>query len=500
MASARVRLCAAVTGLGAAVAACTTVGPDFKPPADRAPVGYAMVGEAPPPGVVLSPEIRAAGPWWQALGSPELDATIRLALADSPTVAQARAKLERYQAAEREVSGERGPQVEATASAQRQKFNPASFGFRGSATGSPISEFGRARTFDLFSLGGRVSYDLDLFGGGRRREEAAAARTQQAAHEADAAYLALTANVALQAVRIAGLKGEIAALETIVADDRTLLDLAHKAYAIGGIPRITVTQVEAGLAEDEALLPPLRRQLDMARHQLALLVGKAPAEWTPPDFALTRLSAPASTPVSVPSALVRRRPDILAAEAELHAATAAIGAALADQYPNIRLSANGALSAVKPEDVISADASGWTLLGGLTAPIFDGGARKARTRQAEAQAREALARYRLTVLRAFVEVSDAMAALETDRQRLEGLTRAVAHSRESADVTLAAARLGARTATEVLQSRRQLDRDQRDLAQAQAQRLGDVVSLYAASAADWRTEALGEPNGVGPGR
>ena len=493
---------AVVVGLGLTLAACTTVGPDFKAPQpDSSLTGYAMAGEVAPTGVSLSPEVRSAGPWWQAFGSPALDEVMRLALADSPSVAEARAKLERYQAAEREAVGARKPEVEATASAQRQKFNPASFGFTGPASGSPASEFGRPRTFGLFQLGGRVSYDLDLFGGGRRRVESARARATQAGHEADAAYLALTANVAWQASRIAGLKGEIAALESIIADDRTLLDLAHKSYALGGVPRITVTQVETQLAEDEALIPPLRRQYDAARHQLALLVGQSPAAWTPPEFELAQLAVPVATPVSLPSALVRRRPDILAAEAELHAATAAIGAARADQYPNIRLSANGALAAVNPQDVISTDASGWTLLGGLTAPIFDGGARKARTRQAEAQAREALARYRLTVLRAFVEVSDAMAALETDRQRTEALTRAVSLSRESADVTLRAAQLGARTAAEVLQARRQLDRDRRDLAQAQAQRLSDLVSLYAASAADWRgREASEGRNGVGPGR
>ena len=493
------RLCAVVLGL--AVSGCMTVGPDFVRPEPDAATGYVMAGVTPPPTVSLSPEVRTGGPWWRALGSPALDEVMSLALADSPSVAEARARLERYQAAEREVTGERQPEVEATASAQRQKFNPASFGFKGSGAASPISEFGRARTFELFSLGGRVSYDLDLFGGGRRRVEEAGARVEQAAHEADAAYLALTANVAWQAVRIAGLKGEIAALESIVADDRTLLDLAHKAFAIGGIPQLTVTQVEAQLAEDEALIPALRRQHDAARHQLALLVGKPPSAWAAPAFELAQLTAPAATPVSLPSALVRRRPDILAAEAELHAATAAIGAARADQYPNIRLSANGALSAIKPEDVISSDATSWTLLGGLTAPLFDGGARKARTSQAEAAAREALARYRLTVLRAFVEVSDAMAALEADRQRVDALTRAVALSGKSADVTLDAARLGARTAGDVLQSRRELDRDRRDLAQAQAQRLGDLVSLYAASAADWRAgDTSGGPGGVGPGR
>ena len=257
----------------------------------------------------------------------------------------------------------------------------------------------------------------------------------------------------------------------------------------------------AQLAEEGALVPPLRRQHDAARRQLALLVGKSPALWSPPDFDLGELTVPATTPVSVPSTLVRRRPDILAAEAELHAATAEIGATLADQYPNIRLSANGALSAIKPEDVISSDSSGWTLLGGLTAPVFDGGARKARTRQAEAAAREALARYRLTVLRAFVEMSDAMGALETDRQRVDALTRAVSLSGESAEVTLQAARLGGRTALEVIQARRQLDRDRRDLAQARGQRLADLVSLYAASGADWRaTDVSGGQDGVSAGR
>ncbi len=494
----------AVSGL--ALSGCMTVGPDFKaPPSPSAASGYAMAGEAPAAAVRLDPEARTAGPWWQAFGSPALDQTVRLALADSPSVAQAKATLERYQAAERAAVGERGPEATATPSVQRQKFNPKSFGIKNQTTIPGFSGFS-GRTFDLFSLTGRVTYDLDLFGGGRRKVEEAGARTQQAAHEADAAFLTLSGNVALQAMRIAGLRAELEALERINADDRALLDLAYKAFDIGGIPRTTVTQVEAQLAEDEAILPPLRRQYDEARHQLALLVGKSPADWTAPDFDLARMTVPASVPVALPSALVRKRPDILAAEAELHAATAAIGVALADQYPSIRLSASGGFSGLTPGDVISPDASAWTLLGGVAAPLFDSGARKAKTKEAQAEAREALARYRVTVLRAFVEVSDAMAALQTDQTQLDALTRAVARSQEGADVTLAAARLGARTAGDVIQSRRQLYNDQRSLARAQAQRLSDLVDLYAASSADWRdaqTSAQGPgggPGGIAPGR
>ena len=137
-------------------------------------------------------------------------------------------------------------------------------------------------------------------------------------------------------------------------------------------------------------------------------------------------------PVSLPSNLIRQRPDILAAEADLHAATAAIGVKVADQYPNLRLSANGAFTALTPGDVISTDSTGYTLLAGLTAPLFDGGARKARTRAAEAEARVALARYRQTVLKAFTEVSDSMAALARDQEELDALAGAVAHSQQLA--------------------------------------------------------------------
>lgn len=498
--SARVLFCAGAVAAAATLAACTTVGPDFKPPASpSAAPGYAMAGERAPASVRLDPEARTAGPWWQAFGSLALDQTVRLALADSPGVEEAKATLERYQASEAEIAGDRKLQAELTSNAQRQKFNPNAFGFKGG--GAAFPGFGTARTFNLYSLGGRVSYDLDLFGGGRRQVEQAGARTEYAQRQADAAYLTLSGSVAIQAMRIAGLRDEIKAIEAITEDDRTLLGLAHKALDLGGIPRTTLTGVEAQLAEDEAVLPPLRREYDTARHRLALLVGKSPADWTAPDFDLAQMAVPATVPVSLPSGLIRQRPDILAAEADLHAATAAIGVKVADQYPNLRLSANGAFTALTPGDVISTDSTGYTLLAGLTAPLFDGGARKARTRAAEAEARVAMARYRQTVLKAFTEISDSMGALTRDQEELDALAGAVSHSQQLADDTLAAARLGARTAGDVIQSRRQLDRDLRNLAQARARQLSDFVSLYVASAADWRdTGTSGGPSGVGPGR
>lgn len=458
-----------------ALGACQTVGPDFKAPAAPAVTGYAMPGDPATAGVRLDPETRIAGPWWQAFGSPELDRTIRLALSDSPSVAEARATLERYQAEARAARGAQSPRVDANATAQRERINTQAFGF----TGFP------SPTISLYSVGGTVSYDLDLFGGARRRTEEARARAEAAARQADAAYLSLSGNVALQAMKVAGLRAQIAAIQAVVDDDRRTLDMVRAAQQAGGEAPSATTGAQAQLAEDEALIPPLQRELDAARHQLALLAGKSPAEWSPPDFDMADLATPAEIPVSLPSILVRRRPDILAAEAELHAATAAIGVAVANQYPDIRLSANLTQTAIKPENLFDGSSSGWNLLSGLTAPVFSGGALKAERHAAEAEARAALARYQQTVLRAFAQVSDALAALGTDDRQAAALTRAQAAAEAAVRDAESAYRLGGGPLIQVVDARRQLSRARRALAEAQAQRFADLVQLYAATAADW---------------
>jgi outer membrane protein TolC len=201
---------------------------------------------------------------------------------------------------------------------------------------------------------------------------------------------------------------------------------------------------------------------------------------------MDRLTAPAQVPVDLPSTLVRRRPDILAAEAELHAATAAIGVAVANQYPDIRLSANLTQAAIKPQNLFNYSSSGWNLLAGVTAPIAHGGTLKAERQAAEAEARASLARYQATVLRAFVQVSDALAALATDQEQVAALTR----SQETAEARLrdaqSAYRLGGGALIQVIDAQRQLSRARLALAEAQAQRFSDLVQLYAATAADWR--------------
>ena len=470
-----------------ALSACAAVGPNFKTPEGPKGAtagGYAMAGDPQAPGVRLAPETRAAGPWWQAFGSAELDRVVREALADSPTLAEANATLARAHQQAAAVRGQQLPQVDVNGSVQRERINIQQFGFTGAAFGGgPLQN----PEITLYSIGGNVGYDLDLFGGKRRATEAAVARAESAARQADAAYLTLSGNVAIQAMRAASLRAQIATAQQIVDDDRRILDMTHAAERAGSAAPSAIRTGEAQLAEDEALLPPLQRDLDTTRHQLALLVGKSPAEWSPPDFDLAGITAPADVPVSLPSELVRKRPDILAAEAELHAATADIGVAVANQYPSIHLTANIAQGAITPENLFNYNSSGWQLLAGVAQPIFHGGTLKAERKGAEAEARAALARYQQTVIRAFVQVSDVLAALGADQQEIDSLHRAEAASAASAKDAQTAYRRGGGTLLQVLDAQRQLNRARRASVQAEGQRLADLVQLYTATAADWRT-------------
>ena len=382
------------------------------------------------------------------------------------------------------VSGGLAPQVGANAGFERERINLAQFGF----TSFPNP------TINLLTIGSSVSYDLDLFGGGRRRVESSLASQEAQAHRADAAYLTLTGNVALQAVRIAALRAQIDALATVTADDQRNIDIVRRAEAAGGEPRSASVGGKTQLAQDQALRPALDQQLAQARHALALLVGKPPSEWTAPDFAFTEFTLPAAIPVTLPSSLVRTRPDILAAEADLHADTAAIGVATAKLYPDVTLGAAFAQGAITPGTLFNYASSGWNFGPTVTAPIFNGGALRADRRAAEAQARASLARYKQTVLSAFSQVSDVLTALAHDDERITATTRVETVAEAGLQDARAAYSLGGGPLLSVIDAQRQLDRARFNRIDAQGQRLTDIIQLYAATATDWR-EGAAPPSG-----
>jgi NodT family efflux transporter outer membrane factor (OMF) lipoprotein len=467
----------------ALLGACKTAGPNFAPPAAPKTAGYLMQGDAASPIAVMSPKARVAGAWWKAFGSADLDRTVDAALAGSRTLEAANATLERARQQAIAVRGEQLPQADLSASAQRERINLAGFGFKGFPN----------PTINLYSIGPTVTYDLDLFGGRRRASEQARAQAEAEARRADAAYLTLTGQVTLAALQIATLRDQIVTLDRVIDDDQHVVDLVHRAQEAGGEAAAALSSPKSQLAQDQALRPPLEQQLSQARHNLALLVGHAPGDWTAPDFDIAGFSAPAAVPVSLPSTLVRQRPDILAAEADLHAATANIGIQSAAMYPDVRLSANFLQTAVTPGAILSYGNTGYSIGASLSQPLFHGGTLKANKRAAEAAARASLAQYQQTVLTAFVQVGDVMEAITNDDAELAALARAETAAAANLSDSELAYRLGGGALLSVIDAQRQLSMARRNRAMAAGRRLSDIAQLYVATAADWRDGAAVRP-------
>ncbi len=458
-----------------ALGGCATAGPDFKPPSAPEAGGFLPTGAGAPAGVDFGVAPAKVTAWWITLGSPILDKIIRDALLESPTIAEVDAALQRAQAEADAAAGARAPQVDGEAGLQRKRTNTRSLGVSGFPN----------RNLNLYTVGAVVTYDLDLFGGRRRATEAAQADVSAEAQRAQAARLALSGNIALQAAEIAAINDELASLAAVGEDNLRLMEMAKTAERAGGATASEIAAAGEQLAQDMAEMAPLMGDLEAARRRLALLAGKFPGQRHFPDFRLADLSTATSIPVAMPSVVLRNRPDILAAEAELHAATARIGVADAARYPNLSLAAGLTQIGLHPDDLFGYDASGWNLGAGMTAPLFDGGTLRARRRAAEAEARGAMSRYQSTVLRAFYQVSDALGALARDDEEIAALVQ----TKTAADRRLGYARrayeLGGDTLRMVVEAQRRANNAQREVVQAQGRRLRDYIQLLAATAGSW---------------
>lgn len=459
---------------------CAAVGPNFKAPAAPVQTGYAMAGDK-APGASVTFGAPAAGPWWKDFGPAALDQLETQALAGSPTLAEADAALDQARSSLAVARGGLLPEVNATAGVQRERINLASFGFDAGA----LPGFSNNPEFSLYSVGGTVAFPLDVFGGQRRTVEGAAARAESVARRGDAAALSLTGQVATAAVQVAGLKAEIAAVEAMIKDDQQTLELTRKAEAVGGEAEGARVSATTQLAKDEALLPPLHQALAVARHQLALLVGKAPSDWTPPDFVLADFKAGVA-PVALPSDLIHLRPDIQQAEADLHAATADVGVATANLYPNITLSAGLTQSALQPEKIFDFPSTAYTLAANLAAPIYDGGRRRAAREGYRAAARASLAAYQRTVLTAFTQVADRLSALAHDDEALAAEVKSENAALANLRLAQSAYKLGGTGLLPLVDASRQAGDARRSRVAAETRRALDTVQLIIASGARWK--------------
>ncbi|ASG24053.1 efflux transporter outer membrane subunit [Nitrospirillum viridazoti] len=459
-----------ITGLCLALTGCA-VGPDFRQPNSPKVSAYT----ATPAGDVVKPGTAVGDGWWHGFASPALSAIVDRAVAGNLSLTAAKARLRGAQEMADASAGRLWPQVDVEGGIARKRVNLVTFGMQGH---SPV--------FYLYSVGATISYSLDLFGGDRRQVEADDAKAEAAAYRTAAAYVMLTGNAAVQTVSFAAASDALAAATLAVTADREALAAVLRGAEAGTLSRSAVTAAQARLAQDEALLPGLRQRVGTAQNALAVLMGLAPAEWQPTPISLADLALPGDLPLSLPSQLVRQRPDIMAAEADLHAASAAVGVATANMFPRLQLTAGLEQAAASTALFWSSDSTQGGVAAGLVAPLFHGGALNAARHAAQAEFEASAAEYRQTVLTAFQQVGDILLALTNDGDALVNADRALAAAAEQRAMTQAAFEHGAANRLTLLAAERDWNLARADHAAALGRRWADVVGLYVAMGGDWR--------------
>jgi NodT family efflux transporter outer membrane factor (OMF) lipoprotein len=485
----RTWLAAAVAGL--LLAGCA-VGPDFKSP--EAP-GAAQAPDAaftptPVPEVTTSAEVAAGGAqhlrngqdiqaqWWSMFHSDALDQLIRAALAKNPDLAAAQASLRQA----REIfAAQTGallyPNVGLQLGVERQREPVLSTGFNLVAT-----------DFTTTSVGLNVSYQLDLFGGNRRALEGLAAAVDFQRFQVEGVYLTLVSNVATTAIREASLRAQVQATLEVLALQEQQLKVVNVQFNAGAVPKSAVLTQETQVAQTRATLPPLQKSLAQTRHQLSVYAGRLPSELGIPEFQLDSLQLPPELPVSLPSTLVRQRPDIRASEALLHEASAQVGVATAAEYPQLNLSGTYGSGANRSADLFTPETIVWSIVAGVTQPIFNGGSLSAKKRAAIAAYDQSQAQYQATVLGAFQNVADALRAIEFDATALQTQADAASLARQSLDLSESQYKLGAVSYLQLLDAQRTYQQTRISLVQAQAARFTDTAALFQALGGSWWNE------------
>jgi NodT family efflux transporter outer membrane factor (OMF) lipoprotein len=464
------------------------LGPNFQRPAPPQPERYTA---EPQPTVTASAsglggeaqhfQLGADVPleWWTLFRCEPLSRLVEESLDNSPSLKQARARLrqaqEEYNA---QVGATRYPTVDAQFQISRQRVDPAVFGIPNVPSVAP---------FTLFYAPVSVSYTLDLFGAQRRAIEGSQAQVDYEAYEAAAARLMLAANVVSAAIRQASLQAQIDATEQIVQAETQQLAITEARYQVGGVSLQDLQTQRTQLSQSRATLPPLQAQRQQIDHQLAILTGKPPAEAAIPQFQLSDLQLPTELPLTLPSTLVRRRPDVLASEALWHQASADVGVATANLFPQLTISGNAGPERTRFSDLVDG-INVWSIGAKLMQPIFHGGELRAHKRGAEAAYEAAAASYQQTVLQALQQVADSLRALEADAQLLQEQTDAAQQAQANHRIAEQRYGVGGISQLALLDARRQELKTQLDRSLALAERDSDSVALLQSLGGGWWKE------------
>jgi NodT family efflux transporter outer membrane factor (OMF) lipoprotein len=461
------------------------VGPNFHSPAPPAVSSYTAkpttqtVATAGIPGGEAQRFVNGAdipGDWWAVFHSRALNDLIEQALARNADLKAAEAAL---LVAHENSLAQRGlfaPKVTAGLSVSRNQDPTGAL--------APVPS-NNASLYTLITPQLSVSYVPDVFGLNRRTVEAARAQEEVTKYQMLAVDITLTANVASAAIQQASLEDQIATTNELIGINREMLSLLQYQKSKGYIGGQDLAAQQAQLAQLEASLPPLIKQRDQQDHLLAVLTGQFPSQAAPQKFSLTSLTLPSDLPLSLPSTLVEQRPDILQAQANMHAASAEVGVATANRLPNITLTANAGSTALAIGQIFGPGTGFWNIGAALLAPIFDGGTLLHQQRGARAAYQQTAEQYRGTVLTAFQNVADTLSALEHDAEAVKANAAAANAGKASLDLARLRYKDGYDAYLAVLNAEQTYQQARLSLVQAEANRFTDTVALYQALGGGW---------------
>jgi NodT family efflux transporter outer membrane factor (OMF) lipoprotein len=416
------------------------------------------------------------GDWWSLFHSKPLDELIKRSLANSPDLKAAHAALKAARENTQAQHGAFFPAVTAGFSATRLQDPPGAL--------APVPS-SNAFLYNLFTPQLSISYVPDVFGLNRRTVESLKAQEQATRFQMIAANITLSTNVVAAAIQEASLQAQINATRQLIDINSKIVETLQYQFDKGYASRLELAAQESQLAQVTATLPPLLKQSAQQHNLLAVLAGRFPSQAPAETFDLSSLQLPGELPISLPSELVAQRPDVLQAEANLHAASAQIGIATASRLPNITLTGNAGSTALAIGQVFKSGTGFWSLGTALAAPIFNGGALRHQERAAKANYDQAAAQYRSTVLTAFQNVADTLAALEQDAEGLKAAAKAADAAKLTLDLSQRQWKDGYASYLALLAAEQAWQQTRIALVQAQANRYTDTAALFQAFGGGW---------------
>ncbi|HEY8126741.1 MAG TPA: efflux transporter outer membrane subunit [Methylocystis sp.] len=476
--------------LAASLSGCA-VGPDFAAPEAPLGAGYA-VGK--PSNITQSAAIAGGGSqrlvpgrdipgeWWRLFRSKQISALVAEAVNNHPTIAAAEAALRQARETTEADVGSFFPSATLTQSVQRTQMTTAQFGgFSQNSSSSGAT----ALLYSLHNSNVAVSFTPDVFGKTTRTVESDFAAAEYQRFQLEATYLALAANVVTAAIADSSYASQIQVTRVLIADYQKQLDILQQRFALGAVSAADVVSEKALVAQAQATLPPLEKARAQTRNQLMAYLGRFPNDDKGEAIDIEHLHLPRDLPLSLPSNLVRQRPDVLSAEAQLHQASANVGVATANMLPQLTLTGNGGSQAPNFSQLFLPQTSVYNLATQLSGQAFDAG-RLFHQREAKLAALEqAEAQYRATVISAFQNVANALQAIKHDAETLRAQVAAEKAAAESLDISQAQYSAGSTTYTTVLNAEQTLLSARLNRVQAQAARFSDTAALMQALGGGW---------------